>query len=188
MSFRGLIGLNTSNWELAARSASSLRESWPDEGLVEALARAERGEYSAAVEAVLHAVFNRPRAVALVLGLPSKAPRTFDEISDHNSGVHFHRSLADYLARPRPAVVFLQGIIGDERVTRSLKRLADLRGRWFGHPGAERAIFDEIRRMEGRLFAASEAQMIADLGDSALQPKRSTKTRRASKGRHSSVH
>jgi tetratricopeptide (TPR) repeat protein len=166
-SHRAAIALNTGDWKLAAESALRLRGLWPQEGLLEALARVEMGEHALALEAFLHGAFNQPTAARIVLGFPSRAPKTYTEIEDHNTGVHFLQVLGGYLGKTTRGAAFLRQVASDKRVARWMHRVEELRGQWFGHPKADRAIFDELTRLTKRDFAAGEARLLEDLVPSA---------------------
>ncbi len=164
-SYRGAIALNTGDWELAAGSAGRLRGLWPEEGMLEAFARVELGEQSLALEAFLHAALTKPRAVRLVLGVPSTAPKTSIETEDHNAGVNLAQLLSSYLGKKKKnrGVTFLRRVVNDARVRRSMHRVEELQGKWFGHPAADRSIFDELTHMQKPDFAASQARLLCDL-------------------------
>jgi tetratricopeptide (TPR) repeat protein len=162
-SYCAAIGLNTGDWKLAAESASRLRGIWPEEGLIDALAHVEMGKHPTALQAFVHAALNKPRAVRIVLGIPSKAPKTSIETEDHNTGVHFREVLGGYLGGKSRGVPFLRRAANDPRVSRLLLRVEELQGKWFGHPRADRSIFDELTRMQRPDFAAEHARLFGDL-------------------------
>jgi tetratricopeptide (TPR) repeat protein len=170
-SYRAAIALNTGEWKVAAESAARLRGLWPEEGLLEGLARVELGEHPAALEPLVHAALNKPKAVRLVLGVASSAPKTHFEAEDHNAGVHFRQMLASYLSKKSRGVTLLRRVASDARLARSMRRVEELCGKWFGHPRADRSIFDELTRMQRADFAAAQARHLADLiGGATAQP------------------
>lgn len=163
-SYRARIAMNTGDWKLAAESASRLGELWPDESILEAFARFELGERARALEVFLRGALTHPRAVRLVLGLSSKDPTTGTEGRDHNAGVYLLQMLGNYFGKKdRSARTFFTRVLGDERVAQLVQRAEELRGQRFGHPRAERAIFDELTRMETSGFAKSQAGELRDL-------------------------
>ena len=181
-SFRAAIALNTGEWRVAAESAGRLRGLWPEEGLLEGLARVELGEVSSALEPLVHAALNKPRAVRLVLGLASSAPKTFFEAEDHNVGVHIRQMLTRYLSKKTRGVALLRRFASDERLARSMRRVEDLCGKWFGHPKADRSIFDELTGMQKAGYAATQARLLADsIGRVVIPP--GGKSTPAAKGR-----
>ncbi|MDB5098376.1 MAG: Tetratricopeptide 2 repeat protein [Cyanobacteria bacterium RYN_339] len=94
-------------WSEARRAALRLRELFPAESLVAALAAFELGMPRDAATDFLHAMFNHPRTAGSLIEIRFPRPRTSTEIDDHNGGVELRASLATYLAKlPRAARSF----------------------------------------------------------------------------------
>lgn len=155
---RAAIALNTGAWAKAAEQAGRLTQLLPSEAFVEGFARLELGDVARAREVFLYAALNQPRASRLLVGLPAAPPaKSLVEAEDHNAGVDLLRSQRPYLAKHRRSVAFLKALIRDERVASLLRRVEEVQVAWFGNPKADRALFDELGRMQSRAFATERA-------------------------------
>jgi len=101
--FRTTAYLAMGEWAAAHRAAVYTAGLFPQESLCAAFAAHELGQRTETAARFVHAVANRPRTVAIVLGERTTEPRSFLEIEDHNGGVSLRRNLAPFLARMRPA-------------------------------------------------------------------------------------
>jgi len=159
---RAAIAMNTGEWKLAAESASRLTGLWPEEGVIEALARFEMGQRFETLAPLIHAAITHPRATRILLGLRAAEPRNGTEAADWNAGVHLSQTLHGYLARKdRAGRKLCAKVLEEERVAKLVARAEDLRGRWFGHPGADRSVLDELSRIEKREHAEETARQVA---------------------------
>jgi hypothetical protein len=69
--------------------------------------------------------------------------------------------LPSYLGKKNRGVTFLRRMVNDARVARSMHRVEELQGKWFGHPRADRSVFDELTRMQKPDFAVSQARLLS---------------------------
>ena len=163
-SYRAAVAMNAGDWKTAVEAAVRLGGVWPDERLVEAFARFERGEMRQAVEAFLHGALTNPLAARIVLGLPSADPKSATEADDHNAGVQLLMLLGGYLG-PKSLRVrrFFTRVVCHARIGPLLDRVVTLRAAWFGQSRAERAVFDELTHLQSEAFALSQVEQLADL-------------------------
>lgn len=168
-SHRAAIHLNTGMWAAAAEAAERLRGLHASESFVSAFARAELGQWRETLASFLHAALNHPGTARMLVGTRNAKPRTYDEASDHNTGVSLLRSLSGYLGgrrNPR-ARRFFRGLVRDPRVAKLLDEIETVRRRWFEERPADRALFDRMHEMQTLDFARQQAKELSDLHPAA---------------------
>ena len=160
--------LNTRRWEEAADAAQQIRAVWPSAGFIAAFAHFELANREDAVEKLLHASLNHPRAARMLTqektgrGL---APKSREETEDHNTGVSLVRGLHAYLrSQSQTSRRFFREIIRDARVAGLLDESAEVVSRWHEqHRTGEREAFDRMQLMRSPEFARAETGKLRDL-------------------------
>ena len=167
---RATIGLNTGDWA-AVTPRERYLEIDPSSGFVVAFAEYERGRLDRVLPAFLRAALSAPHAArmladkAMVLG----APVSYDDASDHNTGVSLSRSLDAFRARQsRRARQFFRAVVRDPRVADLLDEIIALRGVRAKERGRE--AFDRLRELQSSRFAAILASELTDLIGSPRRP------------------
>jgi tetratricopeptide (TPR) repeat protein len=160
---RSTIGLNTRDWAAVAPSEGFL-EIDPSSGFLVAFAEYERGRLARVLPAFLHAALNTPRAARMLAdkAMAMRSPVSYDDASDHNTGVSLSRALHTYQAKQsRRAKQFFRTVIRDPRIARLLDEVIALREVRVKERG--RAAFDRLREIQSSRFAATQASDLADL-------------------------
>ncbi len=163
---RSLVYLNVGEWTKAADAARrSGGDIVPSSGFVEAFALRELGLLADALPAFVRAALNHPRAARMLVGERTAEPRSYEEATDHNTGVSLLRGLHAYLkGQSRPARQFFRGLVRDPRVAKLLDESIAVVRRWHDqHPTGEREAFDRMQLMRSREFARAEASKLGDL-------------------------
>ena len=114
--------------------------------------------------AFLHAALDAPRAARMLCdkAMPLRSPVSFDDGTDHNTGVSLSRALHAYRARQsRKARQFFRAVVRDPRVARLLDEVIALRG--MGTKERGREVFDRLHELRSLRFAAIQASELADL-------------------------
>lgn len=162
MAHRGAVWMNTGRWAEAAGAALYLRGIHPSESLVAAFAQLEAGRAREALVSFLHGALNQPRAARLLVGRRTRRPASSGEARDHDAGVDLFQQLHAYFhARARRSQRFFSRALALPGVASLLAEVEDLARRWFGHPQAERAIFERVNRIKTLDFARERAAEIA---------------------------
>jgi hypothetical protein len=90
-----------------------------------------------------------------------RSPVSYDDASDHNTGVSLSRALHVYRAKQsRRAKQFFRAVVRDPRVARLLDEVIALRGVRMKERGRE--AFDRLHEIQSSLFAAIQASELAD--------------------------
>jgi hypothetical protein len=91
-----------------------------------------------------------------------RSPVSYDDASDHNTGVSLSRALHVYRAKQsRRATQFFRAVVRDLRVARLLDEVITLREVRSKERGRE--AFDRLHEMQSVRFAAIQATELADL-------------------------
>ena len=163
---RAPIFLNLHQWERAAdqamRSGGDLD---PSAGFIEAFALFELGRFEEVLPRFLRAALYYQRTARMLVGERTTAPKSNDQIEDHNTGVELLRSLHAYLKDQRPAArKFFRGLVRDPRVSSLLEECIGVVDAWHtAPPKGDRSAFDRMNLMRSRPFADAEAQKLRDL-------------------------
>jgi hypothetical protein len=166
---RAAVYLNTGRWEGAFEAAASLREIWPEESLVAALAAFEMGRASDATACFLHGALNHPRAARMLLDLPTGEPdaSSYEEVTDHNTGVSLWQALHAFLAdQSRSSRRFFREMLTAPAIDKLLQEKEEVVRRWHEqHSTGERGAFDRMYVMNSWDFAQEQAEAhLAGLG------------------------
>jgi len=161
---RAEIYLNTGNWQQAAEAAQRLTGLYPEANFIAAFALYELGRIDEVPSAFLHAALNHPRAARMLLGELKSAPKSGDEVRDHNTGVSMRRALHAYLNRQsRASKRFFRDLLRDPRVMALLDEIvAVVRRRTAQPPTGEREAFERMTLMHSPEFAHIEARKLRD--------------------------
>ena len=148
----------------AAEAARRLAGLFPEVNLIAALALFELGRTDQVLSAFLHGALNYPRAARMLLGERTTAPKSGEEIRDHNTGVSLRRELHAYLeTRSRASKRFFRALVRDPRMVGLLDEIvAVVQRRSKQHPTGERESFERMTLMHSREFAEAEAQKLRD--------------------------
>lgn len=160
---RGTIGLNTRDWAAVAASEGFL-EIDPPSGFLVAFAEYERGRLDRVLPAFLRAALSAPLAARMLAdkAMSLRSPVSYDDASDHNTGVSLSRALHVYRAKQsRRARQFFRAVVRDPRVARLLDEVIALRRVRAKERGRE--AFDRLHEMQSVRFAAIQATELADL-------------------------
>lgn len=94
--------------------------------------------------------------------MPMRAPNSYDEAQDHNTGVSLSRALHVYRhTQSRRAKQFFRALVRDPRVVRLLDEVIALREVRSKERGRE--AFDRLHVMQSREFAIAQAKQLGDL-------------------------
>jgi hypothetical protein len=109
------------------------------------------------------------RELAFVADLIAWSPVSYDDASDHNTGVSLSRALHVYRAKQsRRAKQFFRAVVRDPRVARLLDEVIALRDVRSKERGRE--AFDRLHEMQSLRFAAIQAGELADLTSARRAP------------------
>ncbi len=161
---RSSIHLNCGRWEEAAKAAIGLREVYPSQSILGALALFELGRLAEATASFLHGVLNHPRAARMLLGERTDKPSTYEDVEDHNEGVYLSRALKGFLAKQgRGSREFFCRLLKGPSVAALERELAETERKWgeVRMTGA-REPFQRMMEMRTPKFAESEAAKLAD--------------------------
>lgn len=155
--YRAVTYLNIGEWQLAHDAAVFTAGVYAEESLLASFAAFELGDLPRARARFAHALLNKPRAVALVLGKASPKPGSASEGMDHNAGVQLLNDLRGFLAkRSSGSKRYFNQLWKDERLAAlreevlAVERQMDkIRG-----PGADDG---EYRRLFDRLHELRDA-------------------------------
>ena len=167
---RAIIGLNTRDWAAVSPSEGFL-EIDPSSGFLLAFAEYERGRLDRVLPAFLRAALDAPRAARMLAdkAMAIRSPVSYDDASDHNTGVSLSRALRVYRARQsRRAKQFFRAVVRDPRVARLLDEVIALREARSKERG--RDAFDRLHEMRSLRFATIQASELADLTSARRAP------------------
>ncbi len=172
---RATIGLNTGDWAAASTSASGGEGSTElaldldaARAFLAAFADYELGRFDRVLATFLRAALQFPRAARMLCdkAMPMRAPNTYDEAQDHNTGVSLSRALHVYRrTRSRRATQFFRALVRDPRVVRLLDAVIALREVRSKERG--RGAFDRLHVMQSREFAVAQVKQLGDLAPPA---------------------
>ncbi len=159
---RAWIHLNEGRWDAAASEALRLREVYPSESLVGALAQFELGKHAEAAASFLHGLLNYPRAARILLGERTSEPRAAEEAEDHNTGVDMVQELKAFLAtQGRGSRDFFRRLLKHPSVAALEKELAEAERRCSeDRSEGRRDPFQRMTYMQTPGFAEKEAAKI----------------------------
>jgi tetratricopeptide (TPR) repeat protein len=150
--------LNSRQWDLAKRAASTVHGIYPEETFALAFATFELGDRKAAAAYMLHAVIRFPRAARMLCGEKRRtAPKGYEEVNDHNTGVGLLRDLETYLKEHRKAVGFLKEFMGRPEVVALVEEAKQVREKASANRTEDRTWYDRRAEMEGLPFAQAKA-------------------------------
>lgn len=160
--YRAVTYLNIGEWQLAHDAAVFTAGLYAEESLLASFAAFELGDLAEARARFAHAMLNKPRAVALVLGKPSPKPGSASEVMDHNAGAQLMSDIRGFLAkRSSGSKRYFNQLWKDERlaalreeVLAAERKMAEICG-----PGADD---EEYRRLFDRLHALRDLSYAAD--------------------------
>jgi hypothetical protein len=160
---RATIGLNTRDWA-AVSPGERFLEIDPSWGFLIAVAEYERGRLDRVLPAFLRAALHAPRAARMLAdkAMTLGTPVSYDDASDHNTGVSLSRALRVYRAKQsRRARQFFRTLVRDPRVARLLDDVIALRE--VRSKERSREAFDRLHEMQSLRFALAQARELADL-------------------------
>ena len=166
-SHRQSIYLNAGQWDAAAGAARMLCEINPDASVTLAFALFEQGERREAFAHLLHVAIRLPRAIRMCLGMRTRGePAGYDDVGDHNTGVHLTRDLAPYLSRmPRSTRRLLKELVLAPDVQKSATEAAEAHRRWRENASSgDREWFEKATHMRSLAFARERAVELDFLG------------------------
>jgi hypothetical protein len=100
----------------------------------------------------------------MLVALRAPAPKSSEDVRDHNAGVSILRSLHAYLnMQSRSSRKFFSSVIRDPRVSQLLDESIAAVRRWHEDRSGDRAAFDRMKLIQSREFARSEANKLRDL-------------------------
>src|SRR5213078_722367 len=154
---RSTIGLNTRDWAAVSPSERFL-EIDPSSGFLVAFAEYERGRFDRVLPAFLRAALSAPRAARMLVdkAMPIRSPASYDDASDHNTGISLARALRTYRAKQSArAKRFFRTVVRDPRVAHLLDEVIALRHAHANERGRE--AFDKLHELQSSRFAALQA-------------------------------
>ncbi|MCP4604140.1 MAG: tetratricopeptide repeat protein [Proteobacteria bacterium] len=160
------IYMNSGAFHHAVDSAKFVHMIYPHENLPLAFALHEIGdEYEARVHFLAGAI-RFPRSARMLCGYSRTTdPKAYEEVEDHNSGVHSLRDLTHYLSsRTGRTTRFFKETLRHRAVSRMVDEAKDVRHKWRENRSADRTWFDRMTEMESFEFAESKAREIWPVG------------------------
>ena len=128
-----------------------------------AFAAFELADHDEALACWLHAAIQRPRAAHMVLDADvDTEPKEFEEVQDHNAGVHLVRSLGKYLKR-KPARGFFTAILSAPEVRALMQEHDAALKAWREERGADRTSIDRMLEMRSPACAREQARRLKHL-------------------------
>lgn len=160
--FRAHIHLNIGLYDEALRAAESMVEFWPEHAYIAAFASLEQGDRDGALRWFLHGALTRPRTGRLLLGMNSRSPKGYEQLSDHNTGIDELGFLAPYLERLDLSSRALFKAILAAPTTRALLSEANdvIERRRTQHLTEDREAFDRMMELHSRTFAWQAADAV----------------------------
>lgn len=156
------IYLNQGAFEQVVQSAQYVHLIYPQENLPLALALFEIGALTEARVHFLCGAIRFPRAANMLCGYSRKnAPKTSDEIDDHNMGVAYLRDLAHYLSKYNVrARRYFRGMLKNAAVSDLIDEAKTVGDKWRNNRSSDRTWFDRRNEMESIEFAKSKVREI----------------------------
>jgi hypothetical protein len=155
--------LNLQRWAEARERAAPYAGLWPSEDFVAAFAAFELGDREDALARWLHAAIQLPRAVRMLVGSSSRSrPEGYEDVRDHNDGVHLLRALGSYLQR-KPARRFFAGITAAAEVVSLIDERRQAVDVWRAERGPDRTAYTRMMQMATSDFARQQAATLSHL-------------------------
>ena len=156
------IYLNSGAFHMAVDSAMYVHRIYPQENLPLAFALYEIDAEHEALVHFLAGSIRFPRSARMLCGYSRTSdPQSFEEVEDHNNGVHFLRNLTHYLSnRTGRKQRFFKGILRNVAVSGLINEAVNVRHKWRENRSADRTWFDRMHEMESLEFAESKVREI----------------------------
>ncbi len=163
-SYRANIYLNSGYWQSAADASIAGHKLFPSESLIAAFAFFELGRYDDVLRHFIYGTLNYPKASHMLHSIQTCAPKTSDEISDHNTGVDLVRSLHDFRRnQSRKSKTFFQALLKHPKITAPIHECEEIaKKRNTKNSTLRRKVLNRLRRIRSFEFAQEEAEKLGE--------------------------